>query len=196
MQFSNEPPDQLISDFESGTRDLAQVGGRDGSWVLGWDNTPGVPIPTNEPSSMCVARGKWAGHYEASGWASWGTNWTAIFRAQPNSVPFPYDGRAYSAISFWAAFGGDYDSLFNVPVGITTMDTAWNSSGCTTCNDFYQTKVSLSREWRRFVVRFDDMAQSGYGIPQVAMRRDQLVGFIIWPDQQFDIWIDDLRFEP
>jgi hypothetical protein len=76
------------------------------------------------------------------------------------------------------------------------MDTAWNSSGCTTCNDFYQAKVSLSREWRRFVVRFDDMAQSGYGIPQVAMRRDQLVGFIIWPDQQFDIWIDDLRFEP
>jgi hypothetical protein len=28
------------------------------------------------------------------------------------------------------------------------------------------------------------------------MRQDQLVGFIIWPLQPFDIWIDDVRFEP
>jgi hypothetical protein len=200
MQFANEPGDQLITDFESesGTLDLAKVGGRNGQWVLGWEYTSGVPIPVNAPSSRCPARGKWAGHYEAGGWTSWGTNWTAIFRDQPDSVPLPYDGQAYGygAISFWAAFGGDTASLFDVAVGITTMDTAWNSSGCTTCNDFYRAKVSLSREWQRFVVRFDDMAQSGSGVPQVAMRRDQLVGFIIWPDQYFDIWIDDVRFEP
>jgi hypothetical protein len=33
-------------------------------------------------------------------------------------------------------------------------------------------------------------------VPQIAMRRDQLVGLIMWPNHQFDIWIDDVRFEP
>jgi len=63
--------------------------------------------------------------------------------------------------------------------------------------DFYAAKVPLSHDWQRFVVPFDNMRQSGTGKPQVPiMRRDQLVGFIIWPQQQFDIWIDDVRFEP
>jgi hypothetical protein len=29
-----------------------------------------------------------------------------------------------------------------------------------------------------------------------ALRRDQLVGVIFWPDRDFDVWIDDVRFEP
>jgi hypothetical protein len=84
------------------------------------------------------------------------------------------------------------------------MDTSYNGGICVptntppTCTDHYMVKkpVPLTHSWQRYVVRFDDMAQAGWGVPQIAMRRDQLVGFIIWPKQQFDIWIDDVRFEP
>jgi hypothetical protein len=193
--YEGEPQEQLIDDFESGDYHLTQVAGRDGAWVLGSDGSSGKLI--DEVSSQCVARGKFSGHFAARGFTSWGNNWTAVFRATSTSTAVPYDGNKWNAISFWAAFGGDNGPDFEVPMGLTTMDNAWNSGGCTVCNDYYDAKVPLSHNWQRFVIRFDQMVQSGFGVPQVpSMRRDQLVGFIIYPRQQFDIWIDDVRFEP
>ncbi len=195
MRYADEPKDQLIDDFESGNNVLPTYGGRNGSWVLGSDLSSGVLI--DEISPHCAADGRYAGHFAASGFTSWGNNWTAIFRATTaTGMAAPYDGSKYSAISFWAAFGGDNNAAFEVPVGLTTMDNAWNGNGCTVCMDFYGVTVPLSWNWQRFVVPFDQMAQSGTGSPLVPMRRDQLVGFIVWPRQQFDIWIDDVRFEP
>jgi hypothetical protein len=193
-QYVNEPLVQLIDDFESGDRHLALEGGRDGYWVLGTDFSSGKLI--DEVSMQCTGRDLWAGHFAARGFTSWGNNWTGVFRATTGNSATPYDGRAYGGISFWAAFGGDNGPDFAVPFGVTTMDNAWNGGICTTaCQDFYGTTVALTHDWRRYEIRFDTLAQSGWGSPQVPMRLDQLVGFIIWPRQQFDIWIDDLRFE-
>jgi hypothetical protein len=192
--YAGEPADQLIDDFESGDDHLPQVAGRDGSWVLGSDGSSGKLI--YEVSPQCVARGKFSGHFAARGFTSWGNNWTAVFRAAPMTTAVPYDGSKWNAISFWAAFGSDNGPSFEVPMGLTTMDNAWNGGGCAPCMDFYAAKVPLTHSWQRFVIRFDQMAQNGTGFPQVPMRRDQLVGFIIYPRQQFDIWIDDVRFEP
>ncbi|MBN2577203.1 MAG: hypothetical protein JXP73_21760 [Deltaproteobacteria bacterium] len=190
------PPagDRLISDFELGSTNLAPVAGRDGSWIIGAESTSVSHV--GEPSSRCAARGAWGGHFAARGFSSWGVNWTAVFRNAGGGPAVPYDGRAFSGISFWAAFGGDNGAPFEVPVGIVTMDTAWNGGICSPCTDHYMTKVALTSSWQRFVVRFADMAQAGTGLPQLPMRRDQLVGFVVWPDRNFDLWIDDVRFEP
>jgi hypothetical protein len=56
------------------------------------------------------------------------------------------------------------------------------------------TTVTLTRDWQRYEIRFDDLAQEI--APQLPMRRDQAVGFIIWTQQQCDIWIDEVRLEP
>jgi hypothetical protein len=182
----NEPADRLVSDFESGTTQLAQVAGRDGSWIRGRDLTS--TSVTIAPSMTCAARGEWAGHFAASPPTSWGNNWTAEFR----SGGAAYDGTAYGGVSFWAAFGGGNGPPFGVPFGITTTDTVQPT--CTThCDDHYMTAVTLSGAWQRYDLRFSEMAQTS---PQVPMRLDQLVGFIIWTRQQCDIWIDDVRLEP
>jgi len=194
LSATDEPADRLIASFESGNNLLDPVPGRDGSWVLGWDTTSSSPI--DEASSRCAARGKWAGHFAGHGFTNWGANWTAVFRASTGNSAVAYDGSAYGGISFWAAFGGDSQPTLELPVGISTMDTAWNSPVCATCTDHYMTKVALTGEWRRFWVPFDQMAQAGTGDPLVPMRRDQLVGFVLWPRQSFDVWIDDVRFEP
>jgi hypothetical protein len=202
-KFASEPDDLLISDFETvpGTS-LARVAGRDGVWVLGVDGT--ASYVDADPSTDCAARGKSAGHFHATGVKGWGNNWTAMFRSSANG-PQPYDGRAYGGVSFWAAFGDDNGPSFGVPVGIVTMDTAHNSPICTTsagsgCSDHYRTTVApFTHDWQRYVVRFEDMTQEGWGTVEAPMRRDQLVGFVIWPTQpiqRFDIWIDDIRFEP
>jgi hypothetical protein len=201
-EYANEPGDQLVTDFETGTN-LARVAGRDGSWVLGKDGT--ATTITAQASTDCAARDRSAGHFAATGVKSWGNNWIAMFRASVGVVPQPYDARAYGGISFWAAFGGKNGPSFAVPVGIATMDTANFSPACLVagrdgCNDHYRTTTPpFTHDWRRYVVRFEDMVQEGWGIPQAAMRRDQMVGFVIWPTQpvqKFDIWIDDIRFEP
>jgi hypothetical protein len=200
LGYVGEPANQLIADFEPRfpqlvpNNEVSPVAGRDGAWVLGWDTTSAAPI--DEPSPDCAGRGKWAGHFAGHGFTSWGANWTAVFRATPSTSAVAYDGTGYGGLSFWAASVGGNGPTFEVPVGISTMDTAWNSSVCSPCTDHYMTKVALTGDWRRFAVRFDQMAQSGTGNPLVAMRRDQLVGFIIWPTKDFDIWIDDVRFEP
>jgi hypothetical protein len=62
--------------------------------------------------------------------------------------------------------------------------------------DYYRTTVTLTPEWRHIAIRFSDLKQQGWGSPILDMRRDQMVGFIIWPLDSFDIWIDDVRFEP
>jgi hypothetical protein len=188
---ADEPRDRLLSDFEDGTAELVELGNRNGSWIHGRDLTS-VSV-TIGPSMECAARGQWAGHLAASPPTSWGNNWTAFFRAPTTSSPLPYDGRQYGGVSFWAAFGGKNGPSFGVPFGIVTMDTV-RPSCSTRCDDHYMKEVTLTRAWRRYELRFDDLAQKGD--PEIPMRRDQLVGFIIWTQQQCDIWIDDARLEP
>lgn len=194
IAYEAEPAAHLIGDFESGTDALATVDGRNGSWILGTDGSSGRVVA--EASNRCAARGNYAGHFAGKDFARWGANWTAVFMGSGGPAA-PYDASKYSGISFWAAFGGDNGPEFDVPMGMTTMDNAWNSRLCSVCMDFYRTRVRLSHHWQRFVLRFSEMAQDGRGVPQVPfMRKDQMVGFILWPTQQFDIWIDDVRFEP
>jgi len=200
---ATEPQLQLIDDFESGDGHLPtpreEYGGRDGYWVIGHDiSSPAPATVVSGPSPLCVGRGKFSGHFAVIGSLNWDYNWTAVFRATTGSNDaVPFDGRAYGGISFWAGFGSATLTDFAVPLGVTTMDNAWNGNVCSSCQDYYGTTVPMTRNWQRYEIRFDDLAQQGWGVPQVpTMRRDQLVGFIIWPKQQFDIWIDDLRFEP
>jgi hypothetical protein len=184
---ADEPADRLVSDFETGTTQLAQVGGRDGNWIRGRDLTS--TSVTIAPSMACAARGAWAGHFAASRPTSWGNNWTAQFRAGAAA----YDASVYGGVSFWAAFGADNGPSFGVPFGVTTTNTVQPT--CTAhCDDPYMVPVTLTREWQRYEIRFDELTQQDS--PQVPLRRDHLVGFIIWTRQQCDIWIDDVRLEP
>jgi len=193
-KWSGEPSGLLIDDFEDGDERVAPVANRTGSWILGADRSSGDIVA--ETSDRCSARGGKAGHFAGSGFTDWGANWTAVFRDQ-TGMALPYDGRAYGGISFWAAVGTDAEPPFDVPFGLTTVDVAWNGGVCSAkCMDFYRTVVPLTRSWQRVLIRFDALAQEGWGDMQLPMRRDQLVGFIIWPTHQFEIWIDDVRFEP
>ena len=192
-RFADDPEQALIDDFEHESPSLPRLGGRDGFWVLGEDGTGGhfeAGI-----SDACAGRGRRAGHFAGSGFSSWGANWTAVLRDQPGGMAVPYDVARYGGISFWAAVSPDVPAPFSLPVGLTTMDVAWNAGICTRCMDYYRTTVSLDHAWKRFDVRFSDLAQTGTGDPLVPLRRDQVVGLIFWPDHAFDFWIDDARFE-
>lgn len=193
-QWVQNPDARLIDDFEGADLALPRVGGRDGAWILGSDDS--FQVLTAESASECAARGPRAGHFVGSGFSDWGANWTAVLRNDSSGTAVGYDATGYTGISFWAALGVDARDPVSVPVGVTTIDVAWNGGVCTQCMDYYRTLVWLTPTWQRLVIRFDDLAQSGGGVPQTPLRLDQLVGFILWPDKDFDIWLDDVRFEP
>jgi hypothetical protein len=194
LQWQDEPRENLIDDFEDGDLRIATASGRNGGWILGSEPSSGVLVA--ESSSRCAGRGQRAGHFSGSGFTSWGANWTAVFRNEGAAIAQGYDGAAYGAISFWAALGPDAVPPYEIPVGLTTTDNAWNSGNCAVCMDFYRVVLRLTPNWQRHVIRFEALAQAGYGDPLIALRRDRLVGFILWPTHQFDVWIDDVRFEP
>lgn len=205
---ANEDPTLVIADFENGPDiTLSPKGHWDGSWILGNETNPTPKYLAAEPSWDCAAEGTWAGHVGLSPPHDWGANWIGAFHARTSAgTAVPYDARAYSGVSFWAAFGGGNEDSEHVAFGVSTWDTAWDNSlcqlcaagsttayQCVYCSDHYLYNVSLTREWTRYTVRFEQMQQSPAYIP---MRRDQLVGFVIWPRDQVDLWVDDIRFEP
>jgi hypothetical protein len=194
---AGEPIDRLIDDFEAGGPMIAAVSGRDGLWVEGDDGTS--QMVRWENSMECAVRGTHAAHFFGGGFSDWGANLTSVFRAQPANRAVPYNGTAYGGISFWAAVSRPGAQALDTPVGVTTLDNAWNGGVCTSCMDYYRTTVTLTPDWQRIEIRFSDLRQQGWGSPILDMRRDQLVGFIIWPPAppgSFDLWIDDVRFEP
>jgi hypothetical protein len=185
---------QLVDDFEHEGFSLPRRARRDGAWAMGFDGTG--ERPEVDVSDQCAAHGKRAGHFAGGGFSSWGANWTALLRAQPGGVAVPYDATSYGGISFWAAASPNLAVPFSLPVGVTTMDVAWNGGISARMDDYYRSTVSLDHAWRRYEIRFSDLAQPSSADPQVALRLDQLVGLIFWPVEDFDFWLDDVRFEP
>jgi len=186
------PQQEWIDDFESGDEQIMRVDGRDGFWVVGADGT--ALELTAETSTRCAARGGYAGHFLGGKRSDWGVNWTAVLKKGSGNQAASIDASGYSGVSFWAAVGPGSVTPFELPVGVTTLDVAWNGGVCTKCMDFYRKRVTLSTRWQQVVLRFEDLEQSGYGLPQTPLNRAELVGFIIWPDQPFDVWIDDVHF--
>jgi hypothetical protein len=193
-QFEAASPDDVIDDFEDNDMSLARAGGRTGSWV-GYE-TPATATVFGEPSAECVAHGKYSGHLIGNNLAAFASNWNGVL-IDPFAMAIPFDASAYSGFSFWVATGDSALAPLSLPVGVMTTDTAAGGGICEPCGDYYRLRrsIPLTHSWTRWVVKFSDLAQSGQGRPQVPLRANQLVSLMIWPENTYDIWIDDLRFE-
>jgi len=197
-EFASSPPETMIDDFEDGSTMLTQVGGRDGTWVdsLGPTPAPGAMV-SFEASTRCVARGTRSGHLRSVANSPYAASWTAFMMNQ--ATPTTFNANAYSGFSFWIARGETAVPPFETPIGVTTADTAPAFGVCQIngCGDYYaiRTRIPLTTTWTRWYVPFTDLAQYGFGSPLVPLSKNRMVGIIIWPEPQSDIWIDDLRFE-
>jgi hypothetical protein len=192
-EFAATPADLTIDDFEDGDLFLARVAGRNGPWIMTSDLTS--TMISARTTARCVARGGQSAHYSGAGMTGWGSQWMGIFVDSFGGPPIPFDGRGLSGISFWAAVARGTPEPYEIPIGLTTQDTI-PSPVCPTCMGFFGRRVTLTSAWTRHVIRFADFAQMGNGAPPVMFRPGLMSAFIIWPTTQFDIYIDDIRFEP
>jgi hypothetical protein len=189
-------PEDVIDDFEDavGPMDLtlSRVGNRNGSWI-GYGSLNQATV-FGEVSDTCVANGKKSGHLTGINLNPFGGNWNGVF-VDPFGAPF--DAHTYSGISFWVAAGNRAVPPLEMPIGLMTTDTAGPALVCNPCGDYYRVSpaIPLTRSWTRHVIKFNALAQSGMGSPQTPLKRDSLVSVMIWPQNTYDIWIDDVRFE-
>jgi hypothetical protein len=195
-EFAPASTDAVIDDFDDGDLWLKRVGNRTGSWV-GF-GTPTMGTVFGEASSRCVAHGTYSGHLTGTNLAAYGGNWNGVL-IDPFSLAIPFDASVYGGFSFWAATGDNAVPPAEMPIGVMTTDTSGGGGVCNPCGDYYRVRgkaIPLTHTWTRWEVKFSDMSQSGQGFPQLPLRTTQLVSIMIWPEKTYDIWIDDVRFEP
>jgi hypothetical protein len=191
QEWANAVPEAVIDDFEDGDLKVIDIAGRTGSW---YSFPVTSPAASGEASARCAARGTRSGHFAVTS-GEMPTNWNTTM-IDPFNAVIPYNASAWGGFSFWIAAGDAASDGIVMTVGINTPAVVTGGS-CTMCGDYHSTSVTLTRKWTRWSIRFDDMRQRGFGIPPVPrLARDQLVNFIFWPPNPFDIWIDDFRFEP
>jgi hypothetical protein len=189
-------PEAVIDDFDDGDLWLKRIAGRTGSWV-GF-GTPTMGTVFGEASSRCVADGTYSGHLTGTNLAPFGGNWNGVL-VDPFSMAIPFDASAYTGFSFWAATGDNAVPPTEMPIGLMTVDTSGGGGTCNPCGDYYRRRgnaILLTHTWTRWEVKFAELSQSGQGFPQGPLKINQLVSIMIWPEKTYDIWIDDVRFEP
>ena len=201
--YASAPEDAMISDFETGgDLRLNAIAGRMGNWV-GVSSTPAATF-FGEASNRCVARGTRSGHLTSTApMPNYPVNWNAVL-VDPFSAANGWDASAYTGFSFWIAAGANQETPKETPIGVTTVDTVMGGGVCSVpggvCGDYYAIpatmRIPLTHSWTRVVIKFSELAQYGFGVPQVPLNKSKLVSIMIWPQAQFDIWIDDVRFEP
>jgi len=194
-QFAPAAPEAVIDDFDDGDLWLTRIAGRTGSWV-GF-GTPGQATAIGEVSSDCVASGAYSGHLSGIDIVNYQANWNAVF-IDPFSSAVGFDATTYSGFSLWVAAGVTALPPLELPLGVMTRDTSGGSGLCgVSCGDYYRKRIPLTTTWTRCVIKFTDLAQSGQqGAPQVPLNKREFVSLMFWPERTFDIWIDDVRFEP
>src|SRR5258706_6711741 len=153
--------DKLIDDMEDGDGKVSPAGGRGGDWFTYHDMTAGTQIPAQGgpvvPEAADRAGSTKAIHTTGSGFADWGAGLGVALH-----LSCPYDGSAYSGISFFAK-GAD-----PLTVKVKTAPTTPGAEGgscAVNCYDPFKKDLVLSPAWTRYSIAWADLAQGGWGTP-------------------------------
>jgi hypothetical protein len=180
----------LVDDLEDGDTVGLRNGGLAGDWEI-WDD--GTLKPSFQSSNQCAAVGNFALHIRSPGQKDWGAS-ASLFFAPPKGRPLPYDASVWNAISFYMALSPSDPTARNFRASVSTMETAWNGR-CASCVDNFSRQVWVTNRWQRYVLRFDELKQQGWGKPQTTLKPNQLVQLHIALEKTFDVWIDQIQFE-
>ncbi len=197
----------LIDDMEDGDSMIVEKEGRVGSWYAYDDETAGgkrTPAGDEFPmEGLKVSRAgsTKAAHFTASGWKEWGAEFGLEFN-NPEKDAVQYDAAVYKGVTFWAlaAEGSALDVTVNLrdknsaPGGGLCLD----DGGEKECKSFSHEIELEEGAWKQFTVLFSELAQEpgGYHGESGKLLANALYAleFGTYPNETYDIWIDDLSF--
>jgi endoglucanase len=192
----------LVDDGEDGNNQTPPNAGRGGYWYTFKD----AGTTTIDPQAGAYGGGAFTmsegGH--ASSWAARihgkiGTG-SVVFAGIGVNFVDPkgqYDASQFTGVSFWAKRGAD--STGKVRLKVPDANTDPEGGVCTECFNDFGADLTLTTEWKQYVVPFKAMRQlSGWGAPHKPhVSADKLYG-LQWqvqvPSARYDIWLDDVTF--
>jgi hypothetical protein len=184
------PLELLIDDLEDGDLRLADPQG--GYWYSFNDMSGSQTFEVEEPEED---RGgsRYSLHTSGGGFDAGGAGvgvplgWGAA-AAPPLAAPL--DARGYDAVAFWAR--ADRGSERRVDVQLQNPDRSGSLPF-----EQYEAKVTLSGQWERYVVRFEELEPSDgstHLLGQLDLARLTYLQFFFPYSDDFDIWLDDIAF--
>jgi hypothetical protein len=206
-------PADVIADFETGTADVANVGGRSGSWFV-FNDGSGMQTPTKTPNVALPAEmggactSQYAFHTKATGFTVWGAGVGATLTpggGDGGTSKESYDASGYSGIAFMAKV----DKTVSVRFSMTDKNTAVEGGVCqdTTdktstqrCGDYFGLELMVDNSWKEYTLSFADAAQKGWGLPEQAMDKAHIYAFhaqvkgAATAPANFELWLDNVHF--
>jgi len=196
------PITSIISDFESSGRIQTVVNGNSFFVTVSPTETgtispaPGGAIPH---TALNPARGASAFglHATASALTGFGATFAAHFSFDHN----PVDLSHYSGFKFYVKGTAGIAMKPGIQTTGTVQDTQCSACAscnqCTTCYAGYVTSTTISSDWTLVSVKWTDLAQQTWGMPQIPFSPATALQLIfILPNGDWDMWIDDISLTP
>ncbi len=193
----------LLDGFEDEDLTLEQNAGRGGVWYLFNDATVGTAGPTPLVCSPLTGApadlGGYAMHITATGFTGFGSGLGVDFRAGKKV----YDASKFTGIRFWAKVGVGKNTKHRVQIADATTDVAGgkcnaaaNAPNGEKCDDHFGFNATFTTSWAQYVLRFDQLAQIGWGTPAPALTKTAVYGLQVTAKAKLevDLWLDQIEF--
>ena len=184
----------LLDDWEENDSRVAPLDGRAGNWAT-YDDGTGKQTPPDKsplfPSRIAGGRGSSnrALHLFGGKFKDWGVT----FGAELANAAC-YDASAYGGIEFWAKGPGIIKVGFQM---LDVQDEKYGGLCKTDCYNTHRTVIELSKTWKHYAVRWDELHQLYDAGPALTFdpRRVRFLEFGIGPENTpYDLWLDDVAF--
>jgi hypothetical protein len=210
-QFSSVPVEEgaagnpcearaLIDDVEDADDQVALKEGRKGYWYTYKDETGSSEIHPREDKFVAESGGVKGSSYamRMHGKLGQGEVYAGMGFSFADGEGVPYDASRYTGLSFLAKRSPKSVAMVRLKAPDGNTDPAGKT--CTECYNDFGVAFELTEEWTRYTVRFDQLKQEqGWGEPRPpAPATDRLFGLqwqVTTPNGEFDVWLDDVRFE-
>jgi len=195
----------LLDDFEDENLTLEQNDTRGGVWYTFTDGTTGTiapsPLVVTANSGAPADLGGFAMHITATGFTSAGTVGSGLgvdFR----NLKKVYNASAFTGIRFWAKVGASKNTKHRVQIADATTDKAGGKCNPAAdavngekCDDHFGIGLTFTTTWAQYTVRFDKLAQIGWGNSADALDTAALYGLQITaaPKAAVDLWLDQIE---
>jgi endoglucanase len=194
------PAEFTIDDMEDNNNQVQLQKGRAGYWYTFVDKAGSSISPPIQSTFIMSSPGANGSQHSARMMGKMAGSGAPLYAGLGFSFTEPkaaYDASAYTGVSFYAKVGAG--TTPNVRLKVPDVDTDPMGKVCTECFNDFGTDLTLTEQWKRYVVPFAAMKQmDGWGAPHPAtIDKSKIYGMQWQVTQQgatYDVWIDNVQF--
>ena len=189
-----------IDDCEDGTNQVKVQKGRNGYWYTFIDKAGSTISPPASHTFIMSKGGVNGSMYAAQVLGKMSATGDPLYAGMGFNFTDPkgqYDASPYSGLSFYAKTSSS--SVKAVRLKVPDASTDPDGKVCTECFNDFGSDLTISDQWKQFVVPFSDMAQmEGWGAPHpkgIDKSKIYSIQFQVnSPGADYDLWVDDIQF--